>query len=583
MYEERRFSLRNTLLQILLIIIFIFILVWLFPTKDYMKDNFVTKTELQESLESIYGRNFADNIESMRSAAKDYFTNERLPKKVGESVTLTLKEMVNKKLIVPFVDSNNKACDFEDSYVTVTKQDGEYHLKVQLTCSDYSDYIIDYLGCYDYCDDCNTTKPSKNTNTTKPTTTPEKEKNYEYKYLKKIVSLNTYSNWSDWSEWSTNYKAVDNLTQVEKKTEKNIIGYNKVNQIIGYNTITKQVEDGTEQKLVDTKEPTITTTTKWVSGSDVETTNKKLTSTSTTKYTLKSEKNVSYVVATAKPTIPTTTTWVQSNDVTTTNKQLTSTSTTRYTLKSTKNNRVVVATKNPTIVAEHYTAWSDNVQKTTTYNEALADTNLIDYTLVSINKVLDECNTTCSWTTIRVYEYRTRTLVPASISCPAGYELSSDKKTCNDYETNVIRTYKVENKKVVNGAPTCDTANGYKLSEDKTTCTKYGTKVIRTYSVQNKVSEGTKTCATGYTISTDGTACNRYETVKKYKTVTEKVAIYGEVNGDPIYETVVKYRFRTRTQLTVAGVKYDYKWSSSKNDTTLINDGYVFTGEQQEV
>ena len=39
MYEERResFSVRDLILQVLFIVLFVFILIWLFPTKDYMK------------------------------------------------------------------------------------------------------------------------------------------------------------------------------------------------------------------------------------------------------------------------------------------------------------------------------------------------------------------------------------------------------------------------------------------------------------------------------------------------------------------------------------------------------------------
>ena len=108
MYEERRntFEFRDIILQLLLVILFVFIMIWLFPTKNYLKENFVGKEELSSEiamqLESLYGRLFTDNIESMRDAAQGYFTNERLPKNVGDSVTLTLDEMIEKKLVLSF-------------------------------------------------------------------------------------------------------------------------------------------------------------------------------------------------------------------------------------------------------------------------------------------------------------------------------------------------------------------------------------------------------------------------------------------------------------------------------------------------
>ena len=85
MYEERRntLSFRDIILQLMLVILFVFVMIWLFPTKNYLKDNFVGKDELTSEiamqLQSLYGRLYTDNVESMRDAAQGYFTNERLP------------------------------------------------------------------------------------------------------------------------------------------------------------------------------------------------------------------------------------------------------------------------------------------------------------------------------------------------------------------------------------------------------------------------------------------------------------------------------------------------------------------------
>ena len=155
-----------------------------------MDNQYVTREELIQQLESIYGRNFASNVESMRDAAEGYFTNERLPKKFGDSVTMTLGEMLEKKLVLEFIDSNGNKCDTEASYVKVTKMQNEYQMKVQLTCTDYSDYIVYYMGCYDYCNDCEDVTPE-------PTVKPTVTKKYKYQY--KLTTLDTYSDWSAWS------------------------------------------------------------------------------------------------------------------------------------------------------------------------------------------------------------------------------------------------------------------------------------------------------------------------------------------------------------------------------------------------
>ncbi len=284
MYEERRhtFSFKDIILQLLLVILFIFIMIWLFPTKNYLKENFVGREELSEEissqLEALYGRLFTDNVESMKSAAQGYFTNERLPQKLGDSVTLTLGEMLEKKLVIPFKDSNNESCDIDKSYVKVTKMDNEYQMKVQLTCSDYADYIIVYMGCYDYCDsalceakpsDPTPSKPETPTVNPKPDPTPEDpdpetpvvNKKYEYEY--RLDTQNSYSSWGPWSSWSKTRVTANNLRQVEIKREYEITGYKTVTYIdyethTEYKTVTEKIQTGTKKvengtKVVDTK------------------------------------------------------------------------------------------------------------------------------------------------------------------------------------------------------------------------------------------------------------------------------------------------------------------------------------------
>ena len=139
--ESNRGSILKTLLKIVILIIvfiiFILILLKLFPTK--------------QSLNPLYEEIFRNNINSMKDAAETYYTNDRLPKEVGESVTMTLREMLDKKLLLPFVDRYNKECDLDKSYVTITKTETEYELKVNLVCSKDEAYIIEHMGCNDKC------------------------------------------------------------------------------------------------------------------------------------------------------------------------------------------------------------------------------------------------------------------------------------------------------------------------------------------------------------------------------------------------------------------------------------------------
>lgn len=143
MYEEERSVKLNInwldiLIKLGLLVLFVFLIIWLMP-----------KTP---QIDTFYDKVFNENIQTMKDAAKNYYTINRLPENIGESTRMTLQEMINNKLIIPFVDKNNKSCDTMNSYVQVTKTtDNEYALKVLLVCDNQSDYILDTIGCHSTC------------------------------------------------------------------------------------------------------------------------------------------------------------------------------------------------------------------------------------------------------------------------------------------------------------------------------------------------------------------------------------------------------------------------------------------------
>lgn len=131
------FPLRDFLLKLILIIIFVLLLLWLIPWPNN---------------DALTDRIFNANVQEMKDASLLYFTKERLPEKVGDKVTLTLQQMLDYKLLLPFTDKNGKPCDTKASYVTIEKLEDEYLLKVNLKCGDQEDYILVHVGCYAYCD-----------------------------------------------------------------------------------------------------------------------------------------------------------------------------------------------------------------------------------------------------------------------------------------------------------------------------------------------------------------------------------------------------------------------------------------------
>ena len=118
-------TLKLVLIVILVIALFV-LLIWLLIRGNGNDNNGNNESPLVNQI-------FYNNIERMKDAAESYFTLERLPQKEGDKITLTLKDMIDKKLLLPLTDKNNNTCSETKSYVEVTKLATEYQLKIFLS------------------------------------------------------------------------------------------------------------------------------------------------------------------------------------------------------------------------------------------------------------------------------------------------------------------------------------------------------------------------------------------------------------------------------------------------------------------
>ena len=135
-----RFSLVDILLKLIFAALFIFVLIWLFNKNI-------------PNMAPFYSNVFRENIKYMQEAGESYFTDDKMPKEIGETVKISLEEMFDRKLILPFVDEDGNSCNQYESYVSVTKTELGYELKTSLVCNNESDYTIKILGCHNYCKD----------------------------------------------------------------------------------------------------------------------------------------------------------------------------------------------------------------------------------------------------------------------------------------------------------------------------------------------------------------------------------------------------------------------------------------------
>ncbi len=142
MYNENSkngFSIIKMVIVCLLVVLFLFLFMWL---ANRCSANSPIKT----------GENvFRENMKYLQTAGEDYFTNDKLPTEMGGIVKVTLAELYDKKVMLPFVDKNGNECNKNESYVSVTKVALGYEMKTNLVCGKESNYLVKLLGCREYC------------------------------------------------------------------------------------------------------------------------------------------------------------------------------------------------------------------------------------------------------------------------------------------------------------------------------------------------------------------------------------------------------------------------------------------------
>lgn len=537
MYEERRetFSIKDIILQILLIVLFVLILIWIFPTKGYMKkffnNNFqknenVVVNSSQDDLDKLavlYNQIFANNVATMKEAAIGYYTNERLPQNIGGTEKMTLGEMYNKHLLLKLTDKNGDACNTERSYVSITKYKNEYQMKVNLSCGSEEDYIIVYLGCYDYCEATGVcekqepTKPNKPTTPSKPKPTdPIKPTDPDKKYVceYKKVTGGYWGPYGEWSKWSKDKVTANDNILVETKTEKEVSGYTTEKVQTGTKTETYIKGYKDEQYISGYKTEKYISkyiVQKYITGYKTE---KVQTGTKTEQYVsgYKYEKYVSgYVTQKVQ-------TGTQKVQVGTTTKTVTK--------------------KVPAGTTKQYVSSGSG---TTVPN------NGNGYIYIKTGSKTSQSCSSCA--TITVYTWDVYKVVTV-------YKTETVTETVPVYESRPI----YEEKKV----PVYSTKK----------VPVYSTRTVPVYTIKKVPVYGTKKVPVYSTKKTP-----IYSTRKVPVYGTKEVPVYTEIKV-PTYTNVTYYRYKERKYI---GGSEDIKWSTCDPvNTKLTNQGYKLTGAKRE-
>ena len=190
-----RFSLLDIIVKLIFAALFIFILVWLFQKNV-------------PNMAPFYSNVFRENIKYMQEGGESYFTDDKLPKEIGQSNRISLADMFDKKLVLPFVDEDGNSCNQYDSYVSVTKTDNGYELKTNLVCNKESNYTIKILGCHNYCKDALCSK----------TCSVEQIKEYKYKKLSTVTTYKCPSGYKKDGKYCVKSRITDTKSAIKTST-----------------------------------------------------------------------------------------------------------------------------------------------------------------------------------------------------------------------------------------------------------------------------------------------------------------------------------------------------------------------------
>ena len=224
MYQESNNNNTINWLKIIVKILLVFLLVILSAKLISMVIHNKGNSDTKSNMES--------NLKIMMTTAKEYFTEENLPKTVGKSAKVDLNSLIKEKLITSIKDNKGNKCNYEESFIKATKLDKEYQIKAYLVCGSETDYLNDFIK-FDEIDnnDKTTTKKPVDT-TTKKTTTKKTTSTKVNKTTSTTTKKTTTSTTNNTTTKVTTTKKVTTSKPVKKYTVTfNSNGGNTINSV----------------------------------------------------------------------------------------------------------------------------------------------------------------------------------------------------------------------------------------------------------------------------------------------------------------------------------------------------------------
>lgn len=575
-YEKKGFPFREFMAKLLLVMLSVILLVWLLPR--FIQPKIIQQncaqakgTSTEEcsgvAFNSLTSQIFQDNLERMKDAAISYYTNDRLPEQVGDKKKMTLGEMIENKLITTLIDKNNKEVNIEKSYVEITKMDNEYLLKVNLKDSEKEDYILVHLGCYNYC------------------STGLCEKQTDYGLAGSVKGYYDRSTVDVTPRRNTSYTV--NTKQTSGKTTTKTIIIEKIKEII----VPGPSSEPSKTVIINnntTNNNYNNTTNNYYNN----TTNNSTVNNNTIIIINKEEKDVQ-PTPTVKPTTSPKTTLVpiikkyQYQYQKLSGAKLSEWSNwSNWEKTSCKTEQVRCSDDNPSCTKE--VQLTKRKEQVGTYNETFTkqrqEQRLVatwneracaDYNYVIVDNTTYAVTDTTTYTKIDTV----KTTKTAAVKSAGGWTYAGRAKYANPPRDTATTHYKFVGADYSYCTTTCTSLPNFYYDSYKYT----GGKLLQAGSVNvtttsNTTSQTSTSTTTEKALSVSATCSNvvtKQVPVYRTITVTDKSTI-----NKPLYGNVCYKSEKTRTVQSVASKKITW---SSKNNSKLLNDGWVMTGKKREV
>ena len=578
-YEKKGFPFREFVAKLLLVMLFTVLLVWLLPR--FIQPKIVQQNcahakgaETQEcssvAFNSLTSQIFQDNLERMKDAAISYYTTDRLPEQVGDKKKMTLGEMIENKLITKLIDKNNKEVNVEDSYVEITKMDNEYLLKVNLKDSEKEDYILVHLGCYNYCSKglCEKVSDYEMTGATKGyyTRSSNSTSGYNTSY-----TVNTRQSKGISSKESTKTIIIEKIKEIivpgpsSEPSKTIIINNNTTNN--NYNNTTNNYYNNT------TNNSTVNNNTIIIINKDEKdhhptpTTEPTTDPTPTTKPVVKK-----YQYQYQKLTDAKLSEWSKWSDW-----EKTSCSTEE--IKCSDNNPSCTKERQLTTRKEQVGTYNETFTKQRQEQRQVAtwtERACANYNYIIVDNTTYAITDTTTYTIIDTV----KTTKSAAVKSAGGWTYAGRGKYTNPPRDTATTHYKFVGADYTKCPTTCTTlpkfsydiykytggsliqAGNINVEKTSTTTSQTTTSVKET----EKVISATATCSN---------VVSKQIPVYRTITVTDKSTI-----NKPLYGNICYKSEKTRTVESAASKKITW---SSKNNSKLLNDGWVMTGKKREI